>query len=132
MSTIAIRSPLPAQYLLRVRSGGRFPAAGDANERQSSTALVSAEAFLDRLAGDLRDGNTTAPGFAAQGGCQRFGEADCGALHTCIIAYHSELTLAARVAIVATNRSQVRRLAEMRTLQVTVTAGEPLSSAPLS
>jgi hypothetical protein len=63
-------------------------AAAEGGERDFAPgAGLPAETRLDRLPGDLGHGNTPAPGFAAERGCQRFGKTDGGALHTCIIAY---------------------------------------------
>jgi len=65
----------------------------EGGERKFSPgAGLPAETRLDRLSGDLRYGDTTAPGFAAEGGCQSFGQADCCALHTCIITYIAGIT----------------------------------------
>jgi len=71
---MAINSPLRFQNLVDVAGGCAVAAAAEPYERQSPAASAcSSETRLDRLSGDLRYGNTTAPRFAAKGGCESFG-----------------------------------------------------------
>ena len=81
-----VLGPVVPQVLLFPTGDAGQSARPKGGEREGTRAwLADPEPGLDGLACDLRDGNTLTRGLSLESRGQVIGQADCCALHTCIL-----------------------------------------------